>query len=415
MFKVYGDLMLDRWITGSTTRISPEAPVPILLEDHQTFSLGGAGNLAINLFSLDNQVSLFGAIASDKEGYKIIELIGNTYLQAEIDHDATVTTTKTRLVGSNGQHIMRWDREERYKGNVRDRLIQSLSKEDTVLISDYNKGTVDCNLIKEIVSITKNVFVDPKQEPEIYRNVFLIKPNMKEYEQWFGKFDIEIAKQKLLEFNWNWLIITAGSNGLYVINKLGESWHYKEEAIEVADVTGAGDTVLAVVAHLYQQGIDIPGACRKACYASARTVEQRGVVAVTKDYLNTGIVFTNGCFDIIHVGHIELLKFAKSKGRRLVVGINSDESIHRLKGPNRPKLNQQERKEFIESLNIADEVIIFDEDTPYKLIKELEPDVIVKGGDYNSEEVVGRDIAQVIIFPYRENYSTTNILKRYQA
>lgn len=407
MIKVIGDIMLDRWIIGTANRMSPEAPIPVLKENTQSFSIGGAGNLASNLANLHIEISLYGAVSSDKEGYKIIELLKHyNTITNHIQFDHSVTTTKTRLVGQGGQHIVRWDREEKYQGSIDNLNANS----QIVIISDYNKGVVTNKLMNDLKN--SKVFVDPKQQPELYKDCFLVKPNMSEYVNWFGIFDIKTAQAKLKEYGWKWLVVTDGANGVYAINK-DNYWHFKEEVREVADVTGAGDTFLAVLVygHIIKE-MSIPDACNLACYASARNVEKRGVHPVTFADLDKGVVWTNGVFDILHEGHFKLLKFAKSKGQKLIVGINSDASTKRLKGNNRPINNQLQRQMNLKLLPWVDDVIIFDEDTPINAINKVKPNLIVKGGDYTIETIVGHENYPVEIFPTIEGVSTTSIIER---
>ena len=411
MIIVYGDIMLDRWIVGNADRISPEAPVPVLLEESQHFSIGGAGNLALNIQSINGQVKLFGSVGQDKEGYKLLELLEDTDLEARVVKDHLVTTTKTRLVGQNGQHIVRWDNEEVYKGTeAYERLLIDATSNTLICVSDYNKGIVQENTVQELVSKGCKVLVDPKQSPEIYAGAFLVKPNMKEYISWFGEFTIESALESMRKHKWNWLVVTDGANGIHVLNEQGQYKSFKEPVKEVADVTGAGDTVLSVIAYGIERGLDIFESCKLACFAAARIVEKRGVAVITPKDLSTGIVFTNGVFDILHVGHLKLLKHAKTLGSKLVVGINSDTSVKRIKGDTRPINDEFTRKQALEELGFIDEVVIFDEDTPLQTMEKVQPDIIVKGGDYIPETVVGNHLAEVVIFPTVEGHSTTNII-----
>ena len=417
MIIVYGDIMLDRWIVGNADRISPEAPVPVLLEDEQHFSIGGAGNLALNIESINGEVRLYGSVGQDKEGYKIIEMLGNTKLDSRIAKDHFITTTKTRLVGQNGQHICRWDKEEIYQGCCAfDRILNEATVDNLICISDYNKGMIQENTVRELVDKGCKVIVDPKQDPSIYTGAFLVKPNMKEYNSWFGKFEIENALAQMKKYKWTWLVVTDGAKGMHVVNIDGEYHNYCEPVKEVADVTGAGDTVLAVIAYGIENNMSIFESCKLACYAAARIVEKRGVAVITSSDINTGIVFTNGVFDILHVGHLKLLKHAKTLGKKLIVGINSDASVKRIKGDTRPVNDQHTRKQALIELGYIDEVIIFDDDTPLETIESIRPDIIVKGGDYVPETVVGNHLAEVIIFPTIAGHSTTktidNMMKR---
>jgi len=409
MIKVIGDIMLDRWILGSADRMSPEAPVPVLKEQSQEYSVGGAGNLALNLANLSVDVSLHGAVGSDKEGYKVIELLKDcNTLTSNVSFDNELTTTKTRLVGQGGQHILRWDRETHYQGNTKKSL--NINNDDVVVVSDYNKGIVDLELMNSLKDV--KVFVDPKQMPQMYKDCFLVKPNMSEYNSWFGEFDIAKAKQHLVQFNWEWLVVTDGANGVHVINKK-DHWHFKEDVREVADVTGAGDTFLAVLVYGHViKNMNIQDSCKLACYASARNVEKRGVHPVSFEDLYRGVVWTNGVFDILHPGHLELLKYAKNLGQKLIVGINDDESVRRLKGEGRPVNDFLTRKRQLEMLPWVDEVVVFAEDTPQEILENIRPDIIVKGGDYTRETTVGHELAEVKIFPTIQGHSTTDIIGR---
>jgi len=411
MIRVYGDIMLDRWIIGDANRVSPEAPVPVLQEKEQKWAPGGAGNLALNIASLNGEINIYGSIAPDREGYRLIECFKEYQkINFSATLDSKITTTKNRLVGQGGQHIVRWDREEPYTGTEAfNRLVADITTKDIVCVSDYNKGTVSKFTVPDIAKVCK-VLVDPKQDPEYYQNAYLVKPNMKEYTQWFGKFKKETALLKMKKYNWTWLVVTDGANGMTVMNTDGRIAKYKEPAKEVSDVTGAGDTVLAVLAYYIEKGVDVFEAASKACYAAARSVEHRGVHVITHEDLNKGLVFTNGVFDILHKGHLDLLREARSLGNKLIVGVNTDASVQRLKGELRPINDVQTRMAQLESLPWVDEVLAFAEDTPYELIKKVKPDLIVKGGDYTVEEVVGNDIAAVHIVPTVEGFSTTKII-----
>ena len=415
MIRVYGDIMLDRWIVGEANRMSPEAPVPVLLETNQEYSIGGAGNLALNIKSLGSQVELTSALGNDKEGFKLLELVEASKLEVTIAQDHKITTTKTRLVGQRGQHIVRWDREVPYVGDVSERFNNNIKKHDIICISDYAKGTVKRDTVGKLLDKDIKILVDPKQDSVFYHGAFLVKPNMQEYEAWFGKYDKDNALLQMKKLDWTWLVVTDGANGMHVLNNQGEYKHFVEPVKEVADVTGAGDTVMAVIAYGIDSDMNIFDACKLACYAAARIVEKRGVAIIQQDDLERNIVWTNGVFDILHTGHLKLLRHAHTLGKRLVVGINSDSSVKRLKGDLRPINDQNTRKEALLELGFVDDVVIFEEDTPYEAIKEIQPDVIVKGGDYTVEQVVGNDIAKVEIFPTVKGYSTTKTIERMKA
>ena len=413
MIRVYGDIMLDRWIQGNADRISPEAPVPVLLEESQSYSIGGAGNLALNIQSINGNVALYGCVGKDKEGYKVVEMLGETDLDVKLSFDHLTTTTKTRLVGQNGQHIVRWDREDHYKGkDTLQRLLSEATVNDIICVSDYNKGVVTHDTVKELVDKGCKILVDPKKPSTCYEGAFLVKPNMKEYTEWFGKFTKEKALSHMKHHRWQWLIVTDGAKGLHALHESGKYKHFVEPVQEVADVTGAGDTVLAVLAYGIEKNLDMFESCKLACFAAARIVERRGVAVITPKDLNKGIVFTNGVFDILHVGHLKLLKFAKSLGSKLIVGINSDTSVKRIKGDARPINDQHVRKQALEELGYIDQVIVFNEDTPLETMESVMPDIIVKGGDYIPETVVGNHLAEVVIFPTIEGHSTTNTIDK---
>lgn len=414
MIKVYGDVMLDRWIIGEASRISPEAPVPVLLETHQELKPGGAGNVALNISSLVGETGLYGAISTDKEGYQLVECFDKTKnINFNVVMDATVTTSKNRVVGQNGQQIVRWDREEQYcKNTAFEKLLQEINKDDIVVVSDYAKGVIKKDTVRILVSNGCKVIVDPKQSPDFYNGAFLVKPNMKEYTEWFGTFKKELAIVHLKNHKWKYLVVTDGANGMHVLCDDLSYRHFKEPVKEVADVTGAGDTALAVIAYGINLGMDIFKACELACYASARSVEHRGVHVVTMQDIKRKVIFTNGVFDVLHAGHLELLKYAKSRGDKLVVGINSDSSVKRLKGSNRPINDIATRIEQLEVLPWVDEVKVFTEDTPENLLKTVNPDLIIKGGDYIIETVVGHQDYDVEIFPTVKGKSTTNIVER---
>ncbi|MDC3063365.1 PfkB family carbohydrate kinase [Alphaproteobacteria bacterium] len=411
MIHVIGDIMLDKWIYGKINRISPEAPVPILLQNSERFNLGGAGNVALNIANINGQVDLYGSIAKDFEGSKILELLKNTNVNSMISSDNLKTTLKNRLVGQNGQQICRWDNEEKYELDLPlTKLISNVSESDVVVVSDYAKGVIKENTVS---SIKAKVIVDPKQDVSFYKGAYLVKPNMKEYEQWFGKFSVDEAFIQLKKYHWNWFVVTDGVNGIHVINKNKEYKRFQEKSNKIVDVTGAGDTVTAVIAHGINLKMNVFDACSLACYAASRAVERQGTTVITsKDLKKETLVWTNGVFDVLHTGHLKLLKFAKKQGDKLIVGINSDASVRKLKGKCRPINKQEERMSQLITLPWVDKVVIFNEDTPLKKIKELNPDFIIKGGDYTIEKVVGNKVAKVIIFPFVEGFSSSKIIDK---
>jgi D-beta-D-heptose 7-phosphate kinase / D-beta-D-heptose 1-phosphate adenosyltransferase len=412
MITVVGDLMLDRTIHGSATRLSPEAPVPVLLEDHVSESVGGAGLVAANLISLGHTPVVIGAVADDPEG----QSVANQLLKAGaslslLSH--SVTTTKTRLVNQMGQQMIRWDREQTYTGSA---VIEHASRvshsTDLWLVSDYGKGVINTDVIQTLVLSGQPVWVDPKNTAKTYQGAWLVKPNLAEYESWAGKFSIDNAVDLARSHGWTWLVVTMGSQGLVVVNSSGQSWSYQNTPSQVSDVTGAGDCVFAVMASEVSRGHSVPDAAETACLAASRNVSERGTSVVKPSDLERGLVFANGCFDVLHAGHLHVLKTARSLGQKLVVGINSDDSVKSLKGPTRPIHSAQERMRQLLLLPWVDQVIVFDEPTPLELIKKLKPDIIVKGGDYQPHQVVGHGLARVEIIPLVKDLSTSRIISQ---
>ena len=415
MIKIIGDIMLDVWIDGGSLKVSPEASVLVLKENTRNYNVGGAGNLALNLSNLGVDTHLYGSVGKDTPGHKTQEILLQNSILAYLCNDAKTTTTKTRMMGPNGQHLLRLDKEDYYNNNTpAQNLINTLTTDDVVVISDYGKGVIKESLVKDIKDTVKRIYVDPKQNATAYHGAYLVKPNMKEYEQWFGLFDPKVADAKRINYNWQWLIVTDGANGIHVV---GENTykHIIGDAVELADVSGAGDTVLAIVVYYHEQGSSMIDACEKALKGASRVVQHRGVTVVKKTDIEDRIVWTNGVFDILHKGHLELLKFAKQQGDKLIVGINSDASVKRLKGNDRPFNNTSIREQQLLQLPWVDNVVVFDQDTPLESIKKHKPDVIVKGGDYTVETTVGNEMAKVVIFPTVEGFSTTNIMEKVKA
>ena len=372
---VLGDVIIDKYIYGTSTRISPEAPVPIINLDNIKTSLGGAGLVVENLKSLGVDVTL---------------------LQTDQPR-----STKTRII-SDGHYVTRLDEDEKADSEavLRNVLSSDFSQYEYVILSDYNKGvlTHSNRIIEHINSQGCKVIVDPKRHRKCYEGAWLVKPNAKEYKD-FG-FDKHKGN-----------IITTSANGAVSAKFEDETHFIIPEQVEVNDVTGAGDCFLAAFVYGLTQYKTIKQCLELATKGATESVKHLGTYTLSKTDLEDTIVFTNGCFDILHIGHLKLLRHARSLGNRLVVAINSDASVKRLKGETRPINSQETRKETLEQLGIVDEVIIFDEDTPYEKIKEVNPSIIVKGGDYTVETVVGNDLAEVVIFPKVEGYSTTQTIK----
>lgn len=377
MIAVIGDYIEDIYIFGTVDRISPESPIPIFKSLKTEIRAGGAGNVYENLQALGSESEIF----------------------------ASFNSKKTRFVCEN--HIMFRSDEEDYKINP-DTEFPIDAK--YVILSDYNKGFLHHSqkIIDKLIKKGSKVIVDPKKTLDNYKNSSIIKLNQKELiEYGFGNTPYQL--RKLL--NIGAIVVTKGKDGVYISS---DEYEGDISTINhpVSDVTGAGDVFIAAITYYLSIGNNLYDACLKAVRLASVSVTKFGTYVLTKEDIATNsVVFTNGCFDILHRGHIEYLKKSKELGYKLIVGLNSDDSIKRLKGVNRPVNNQYDRKAVLEALDCVDEVIFFDEDTPYNLIKELKPDIITKGGDYKKEEVVGNNMAKVVIIPFINGYSTTKTLE----
>lgn len=456
---VVGDLMLDHYIMGETTRISPEAPVPVVLVKEEFYTLGGALNVVNNLVSLGAKVWAAGVIGNDKAGQFILHKLTELQVNAEsiVMEETRVTTEKSRIMASH-QQILRYDKEviqtptavsvETIINNVKKNIHQL----DIIILSDYNKGILTDLLCRELILLAKQhnikLLVDPKGSSyQKYKGAYLITPNKKETTEITGielntEADLIAAGKKLkYEAELTKVLMTLGNKGMALYDE--ELHVYPTVAREVYDVTGAGDTVLAALAFGLGTDMNMDEACRYANAAAAVVVGKVGCATASPseiaDFLHTNttdqvklvdrssihtlidnlrsenkkIVFTNGCFDILHAGHVTYLQKAKQLGDVLILGLNSDDSVKKLKGEGRPINNQTDRTKVLEALSCVDYLIIFNEDTPYDLIGSIQPDILVKGADYKGKEVVGSDIAkQVVLIDFVEGKSTTSILDK---
>ena len=416
---VIGDVMIDWYLHGESSRISPEAPVPVVNFKESKFQLGGAANVANNLKHLEIEPFLIGAIGNDHFGSLLKE-----HLKAEkikfylLTEKSFQTICKQRLMSSN-QQLARIDYEKYFHGskltNLFNTFIKNIAKTDLIIVSDYGKGTIfnARKLIQSAKKLKKKILIDPKgKDFTKYKDANLITPNKSEFENIMGKVDskrdlVNKAKKMLEHLNLESLIVTLGSEGMYVLTKsnkkiIGDFINAYPQ--EVFDVSGAGDTTISALGAALSEGNDIFSAAEFANLAASISVSKLGTSTVSKDEVASlvaskgnkeqVIVFTNGCFDIIHSGHLDLLKEARSYGDKLIVGLNSDKSISKLKGPERPIIGQSERKKILSALKFVDEVIIFNEENPLKLIKKLKPSILVKGADYTKEQVVGGEFVQ---------------------
>jgi D-beta-D-heptose 7-phosphate kinase / D-beta-D-heptose 1-phosphate adenosyltransferase len=467
---VIGDIMLDRYITGDVDRISPEAPVPVLRHKETRQMLGGAGNVAANIASLGGQVDLVGLIGQDADGRAVRTILAEWSVSGDglVASAERPTSVKTRFL-AQGQQVLRhdWERAAAVSKPEQSALLDAfatrLEAADIVVLSDYGKGSAMPPVAPAVIAAARNagkrVLVDPKgRDFTIYAGASAVTPNRRELAEATG---LSVADDASVEAACAHLIRTCGleavlatrsEDGLSVIRAGAPAIHIPTEAREVFDVSGAGDTVVAALALGLAAGLDWAEAAALANAAAGVVVAKRGTAQVTPDELRAArhaaepdpapalealiadrtnaarqvaewqraglkVGFTNGCFDLIHPGHVALLGWARARCDRLVVGLNEDASVSRLKGPSRPVNDLAARATVMAALKPVDLVTAFGEDTPLELIQALQPDVLVKGADYTVETVVGADVVQanggkVLLAPLIEGQSTTTIIAR---
>ncbi|OGT40137.1 MAG: bifunctional heptose 7-phosphate kinase/heptose 1-phosphate adenyltransferase [Gammaproteobacteria bacterium RIFCSPHIGHO2_12_FULL_38_14] len=456
---VLGDVMLDRYWFGETSRISPEAPVPIVNINNTDNRPGGAGNVALNIAALGASVTLLGLTGQD-EAAKILD---QQLTAASIKHDLCMldslkTIMKLRVI-SRHQQLLRLDFEEKlvsHQDLLLNRYKKHLKNVKLVILSDYKKGTLADPA--PFIALAKQakipVLVDPKgNDFNIYAGADIITPNLKEFEAVVGKCEneqdiIEKGRALLFQFDINTLLITRGEDGMTLIQK-DQHFHLPAYAREVFDVTGAGDTVISMLGVAYASGAELKTAVTLANLAASLVVNKLGAASVSvpemqaaisgQTKFNTGIVneaqlmeavnaaringkkivFTNGCFDVIHAGHVTTLQMAKQLGDYLVVAVNTDESIRALKGPYRPINHLDHRMTVLAGLGVVDWVIPFGDKTPERLLNLIRPEFLVKGADYKLDEVVGANIVrayggEVRIMNHNISSSSTSIIKQMQ-
>jgi len=457
---VIGDVMLDKFWHGQVTRISPEAPVPVVQIHEMIERPGGAANVALNGRSLGCQVTLFGRVGADRDGARLANSLENDQIKVHFDRSSKhATITKLRVM-SLRQQLIRLDFEQQFAESptpdFEQAYLAAVQQADVVIISDYAKGTIDDPqaLIQAARAYGKPVLVDPKgNNYHRYQGATILTPNRYECEtiigSWTSLADLERRAKPLIQAcELEALLVTLGPDGACLI--FGDeraSINLPTHAREVFDVTGAGDTVIATLAGAIGSQLPWDIAVEIANRAAGLVVEKLGTATVTMTELkhavssvdtmspevmpidtlmqavNTArshgerIVMTNGCFDIIHPGHIMYLQQAKRLGSRLIVAVNEDHSITRLKGPNRPIHTLQDRVAVLAALTCVDWIVSFSEDTPCALIDLIRPDILVKGGDYRLEDVVGADIVlsyggQVQVLAELPGLSTTAILEQ---
>ena len=461
---VIGDLMIDHYLWGSCERISPEAPVQVVDISKETTVLGGAGNVINNLITLGAKVSVSSVIGNDDNGCELIDMLEKIGVNTEniIIQNERKTSKKSRVIAVS-QQILRYDKESKDSVSFESvvkmlfSLDSSISKYSMIILSDYGKGVLTQKLCQDVISLAnKNgvkVLVDPKgNDFSKYKGAYLLTPNKKEAILATNidiKDDVSLKKALLKlkkECDLGISLITLSEDGIATFDKEVEI--FPTVAKEVFDVTGAGDTVIASIAFALSAGKNLQESAAFANLAAGVVVGKIGSATVSIDEIEEyeaslhkstsdahiksfqeikelvkynrthekKIVFTNGCFDILHVGHVKYLQIAKSFGDILIVGLNSDESVSRLKGPSRPVNIAEDRAYLLAALEAVDFVVPFSSDTPFELIKLIEPDVLVKGGDYEGKVVVGTEFAKELrLVDFVDGKSTTKTIQKIQG
>ncbi|MDW3095576.1 MAG: bifunctional D-glycero-beta-D-manno-heptose-7-phosphate kinase/D-glycero-beta-D-manno-heptose 1-phosphate adenylyltransferase HldE [Gammaproteobacteria bacterium] len=453
---VVGDVMLDRYWHADANRISPEAPVPVASITDTHDRAGGAANVAQNISALGSQVTLLGAVGNDQEGEVLQTILQKQNIHTDFIYSASIrTTSKIRIVSRN-QQLIRLDFDDKAHScgaEVDEAFLANIENCSIVILSDYGKGVLSDaqEIIRIAVNNNKKVIVDPKgSDFSKYKNASVITPNYSEFCAVVGECDSEQdicqkAQKLCVEYNFEALLITRSEKGMTLVMQDGAVTNFPAQMREVYDVTGAGDTVISAFAMSLAADADYNQAARVANIAASIVVGKFGAATVSAEELTHGmlsyecpnsklvsaeflakriedahaknqvVVFTNGCFDVLHKGHAHLLREASTFGDMVVVALNSDNSVRRLKGDERPINHLQDRAEMLSYFSSVDWVVSFEEETPEALIQHLNPDVLVKGGDYQADEIVGSKYVcdrggEVKIIPFVEGYSTSNII-----
>jgi D-beta-D-heptose 7-phosphate kinase/D-beta-D-heptose 1-phosphate adenosyltransferase len=462
---VVGDLILDRYVSGDVQRISPEAPIAVLAAARREERLGGAGNVATNLRAMGAAVEIVGFVGADADGDVLLERLGAFGIEHHtcVRDPARPTTVKTRFV-SGVQQMLRvdWEDAQAASGANEEALLRGLAPAigaaQAVVLSDYGKGVLTRRVLAEALRLCRErnvpVLVDPKgTDFSRYRGATLLTPNRKEAELALGRSlrsleDVPAAARDLKRIaELHASVITLGADGMYFLDADGTSALVPTTAQQVFDVTGAGDTVISHLALALADGWRLADAVVLANTAAGIVVGKRGAASVTRDEIRAAlgdhagrerkvldessldacvarwrqqgrrVVMTNGCFDVLHAGHVQYLRFARSQGDVLIVGVNDDASVRRLKGPSRPVNGIADRLEVLAALEMVDAVVPFDADTPATLVERITPDVLVKGEDWRERGVVGREWVEkhggkVVLAPLLAGRSTTSTLER---
>lgn len=450
---VIGDVMLDKYVHGSVSRISPEAPIPVLKINKNVSKLGGAANVAKNLSDLGAKVILSSVINNDAAGIELMNLLDENGIESSMIIDVSrPTTIKTRFM-ADGHHLLRIDDESTnsVSYNTLTRIVEDIKSlvenVDIVILSDYNKGVLSEDVIEKVIEASqgKIIIVDPKKSTfHPYKGCTILTPNEKELFWATGVTDPQDAANKgLAQSDADSILLTRSEKGMALYTKGKEPFIIPALAKSVVDVCGAGDTVIATLAACLAAGESLEDSAVTANQAAAIVVGKIGTATVSASELRAAkhqddkiaelsvaldiiatwksqglkVGFTNGCYDLVHPGHVQMLKKCKQACDRLVVGLNSDDSVKRLKGENRPIQNEFSRATVLSGFSSVDLVVIFEEDTPLKLIETLLPNVMMKGADYQVETVVGADVViancgEVKLIELEQGHSTSNIVKK---
>ncbi len=458
---VIGDIMADKYLWGEVERVSPEAPVQVVKINKETHYPGGAANLASNIVDMGGQAFLVGSIGNDSAAIELSLILKHKKIDASgvVVDEKKPTITKVRVIGQNQQLIrLDYEKVELINNSVEEKLInnikQYIEQVDIIGISDYAKGTLTPALVSIIINLAKKhkkqILVDTKSTKyELYKGVDLITPNFREASKMTGikgqdEKDIAAMGKKLSTELGSNVLITRASEGMSLFTTDGKAIHVPTEAKEVFDVSGAGDTVVAALALALACGASFENAVLLSNQAAAIQVSKLATATVSKKELlrrfelesakimtldktveiakenkanNKKIVFTNGCFDLLHPGHIKYLRKASDLGDILIVALNTDDSVRRIKGAGRPVINQEQRAEMISVLDFVDIVTFFNEDTPEDIISKVKPDIFVKGGDYKISELPEAKVvksygAEVIIIPFIKGFSSSKIINK---
>lgn len=458
---VVGDVMLDQYWTGRAGRISPEAPVPVVKVAHQEVRAGGAANVALNIAALGAKAHLLGVVGNDLYAEQLQALLAQAGVTTDWVRSSNGTICKLRVL-SHHQQLIRMDFEELAEAHAAEQLAELVAAQvaqyDALVVSDYAKGAL--RFVEAMIAAARAenvpVLIDPKgTDFQRYAGATLIKPNQGEFEAIVGGCSetetlVEKATGLLDSLDLQALLVTRSEHGMALVKRGDKPYLLKSQAQEVFDVTGAGDTVMAALATAYASGMSLQNAVHLANQAASIVVRKVGTSTVSKAELDEAIkasmrhqgyvamnedellelvqlaqqngervVMTNGCFDILHSGHVRYLNEAAKLGERLIVAVNSDASVQMLKGPSRPIVPLQGRMELLSALSCVDWVVPFDEQTPERVICKLKPDVLVKGGDYLPEQIAGAQCVwqnggQVEVLSFWDGFSTTTIVERIQ-